>query len=158
MGPEFAGIWLACDTPNAEAPEDCDKTFSSPSPLDLQREALYIDARGYGQYFFFAGDLSEARPSECNAAFRLVTERVDDPARGSHQRSRGYLFGSEIPFGMTLMAPIFLDEVVEVTEGPGSAPGTYIVGNEGSTYWYKRIPVPEDFVGPCDGTEPDFSW
>jgi hypothetical protein len=50
------------------------------------------------------------------------------------------------------------EEVVEVSDGPGSAPGTYIVGNDRSSYWYKRIPLPEDFVDPCEGTEPPLTW
>jgi hypothetical protein len=154
-GPEFEGLWVSCDTPNADAPEKCDLSFAGPSSEGRPRQALYIDARGYGQTFYFEGSASNARPTKCNAAFRLTRQQATD---GGEDRIRGYVVGSEIPFGMVNLEPGIFEEVLDVAEGPGSAPGTYLVGNTRSTYWFKRVALPSDFTSPCQATQPPLTW
>jgi hypothetical protein len=158
VGPEFEGLWVGCDTPNADAPEQCELNFGGPTPEGYPRSAFYIDERGYGQAFSFEGGVTQARPTKCNAAFRLTREQTADPNFASDERMRGYIIGSEIPFGSVSLEASVFEEVIEISDGPGTAPGTYIVGNGRSTYWLKRVPLPEDFVDPCAGTQPPLTW
>ncbi len=159
VGAGFAGLWVSCDTPNATAPGDCDVDFAGASPPGNPRWALYIDARGFGQKLRVDGSAYAAQPTACNAAFRLATRQlVLQPGDPPVDVALGFVIQSDIPFGDVTMGPDSFQEVATVTTGTGTAPGKYLVSNNGGTFDYKQVPLPSGFVDPCAGVEPPFTW
>ncbi len=158
VGADFAGLWVSCDTPNATAPQDCDVDFTGPAPGGVPRTVLYIDAHGFGQRFWSFDGVDKAQPTACDAAFRLVTRHFEPSGMPAFDQLTGIFVESQIPFGDVAMFPGPFEQIVTVTSGTGTAPGTYLVINNGSNYAYKQVPLPSNFVDPCQGTEPTFTW
>ncbi len=139
---QFEGLWIACDSMDLRA---CEEGWDGPD-LNASRPALYINAQRFGQFWLSDVSAAETRPTECNAAFRGAM-----------------IVARSAPIGAVSVTPHQLLDILEVPEGVTgndgrSLPsGRYIVRTENLTY-FKQVPLPEDFVDPCEGSAPNLTW
>jgi hypothetical protein len=151
IGADFEGFWLACDSQDLRA---CEQGWDAPG-LNDSRMAMYIDSRGFGQYWSSQVSAAETRPTECNAAFRRTAAMPPNVF--------GVIVGRSEPIGYVSVAPHQLQEVVDVPaglmtdDGMEVPAGKYIVRPNGQRY-FKQVPLPDDFIDPCEGTEPNLTW
>jgi len=138
----YEGFWIACDS---QDPRTCEDGWEGPE-LNMARASMYIDARGFGQYWHSPVSAAETRPTECNAAFR------NDVIAARSQ-----------PIGAVAVASHQLQGVQDIPEGTMTGdglefpPGKYIVRPYPQKF-FKQVPLPDDFVDPCQGTEPNLTW
>lgn len=151
LGAEHAGLWVACDE---RTPTDCD-THWSDEALNGTRLAMYIDARGFGQYWHASGSAYDALPTRCDTAYRTTGGQA------------GWVVGRSEPIGWLGVERAIFGQVVEIPPGTLAGdtevpPGKYLVVDDpnllSSGFYFKQLPLPGDFVDPCEGSEPNLTW